>query len=98
MPPSNLSAIALDSNTVSLSWEEPRGRHNGIIQEYRINLTEMETGRMIQMMSITTTLTINNLHPDYTYTWRVAAVTITEGPYSIVLNFTTAEDGKKGWH
>ena len=72
----------------------PDGRLNGIIQEYRINLTEIETGRMFQEVSIISSATISSLHPDYTYSWAITAFTISEGPYSSHLNFATPEDGK----
>lgn len=95
MSPANLSAITQDSSTILLSWDEPSGRHNGIIQEYRVNITEVETGRMFQHVSTTTSLTVMNLHPDYTYNWIVAAFTVAEGPYSNIMSITTPEDGEK---
>ena len=94
LPPTNLSSMVLDSSTVILSWSTPDGRLNGIIQEYRINLTEIETGRMFQEVSIISSATISSLHPDYTYSWAITAFTISEGPYSSHLNFATPEDGK----
>ncbi len=94
MPPNNLSSVIVDSSTVALNWDEPEGRHNGIISQYKINLTELETGREFQESSITTNVILNNLHPDYTYTWVVTAATIAEGPYSGSSTFTTPEDGK----
>ena len=93
MPPLNLTGLVQDSGTVVLSWDQPAGRHNGIIREYRLNLTEVDTGRVFDGVSATTTLLINNLHPDYTYEWRVTAFTVGEGPYSISHRVTTFEDG-----
>ena len=92
--PSNLTSVSLDPETICLVWDEPTGRHNGIIQEYRLNITELETGRQFRNVTITTTLVLTNLHPDYTYLWTVTAFTIAEGPYSTSDSVTTLEDGK----
>lgn len=94
MSPSNLTGMAQDSATIFLSWDQPDGRHNGIIREYRLNITEMETGRMFRTVSATSSQVINNLHPDYTYEWMVTAFTVGEGPYSYTHRVTTLEDGK----
>ena len=93
MSPSGLTGSAQDSTTIQLSWAVPAGRHNGIIREYRVNITETETGRVFQQVSATTTLVVSGLHPDYTYEWIVTAFTVGEGPYSITSRVTTSEDG-----
>lgn len=93
MSPTNLTGLAQDSSTVVLSWEEPGSGHNGIIREYRVNFTEVETGRVFQEVSPTTSLVVSGLHPDYTYEWMVTAFTVGEGPFSIMSSVTTLEDG-----
>ena len=95
MSPSNLTGMAQDSVTILLSWDQPTGRHNGIIREYRLNITEVETGRVFNNISATTSLVICNLHPDYTYEWTVTAFTVGEGPNSYSHRVTTFEDGNK---
>lgn len=95
MSPSNLTGMAQDSATILLSWSQPDGHHNGIIREYRLNITELETGVAFRHVSTTTSLAINNLHPDYTYELTVTAFTVGEGPYSYSHRVTTPEDGKK---
>ena len=67
---------------------------NGIVREYVVNITEMNTGSTIQKLSTTNSLTVENLHPYYTYVVIVAAYTIESGPYSTSFLFTTAEHGK----
>lgn len=94
MSPSSLTGSVQDSTTIQLSWGAPAGRHNGIIREYRVNITETETGRVFQQISTTTTLTVSSLHPDYTYEWIVTAFTVGEGPYSVTSRVTTLEDGE----
>ena len=93
MAPSNLTGSVQDSMTILLSWDQPEGRHNGIIREYRVNITEVETGRVFQEVFATRNAVVNGLHPDYTYQWRVTAFTVEEGPYSTSSSITTPEDG-----
>ena len=73
-------------------WEPPEDP-NGDIREYRVNVTEEETGRMFQLTSNTTSIAIGSLHPYYTYNCTVVAVTIGPGPFSTVITVRTAEDG-----
>ena len=90
----NLVGSALDSSTIVLGWDVPGPPHNGIIREYRLNITEVETGRVLQEVAATTTLTIGSLHPDYSYEWIVTAFTVGVGPYSASSRVTTPEDGR----
>lgn len=93
-PPQSTGSIVRDSRTVLLSWSPPdRDEQNGIVREYRIQLTELHTGNISLFVSLTTTLDITSLHPDFTYEWTVAAFTIGVGPYSAVYSFSTPEDG-----
>ncbi len=91
--PSNLTGVSDDSSSITLSWDEPDGRLNGILRAYWINITEVPTGDEFSFVTTTTSIVINNLHPYYTYLWRVAAVTVNEGPYSALQSITTMEDG-----
>lgn len=77
-----------------LGWDVPGTPHNGIIREYRLNITEVETGRVIQEVAATDTVTVGNLHPDYSYDWIVTAFTVEVGPYSVSSRVTTPEDGR----
>ena len=70
--------------------------HNGIIREYRLNITEVDTGRAFQRVSPSTNLTVSGLHPDYAYEWKVAAITVGEGPFSNASRAMTPEDGESG--
>ena len=66
---------------------------NGIVREYVVNITEVSTGSTVQKVSTTNSLTLDNLHPYYTYEVVVAARTIENGPFSTSYSFTTAENG-----
>ncbi len=84
---------ALDSTTIHLSWSPP-AEPNGILIEYRIKLTEINTGQTFLTYAHSAMIEINNLHPAYTYECVVAAKTVAGyGPLSVPINITTPEDG-----
>ena len=88
--------MALDSTRVYLSWDPPPPDEiNGVIQGYRINITELDTGDMLQHTAEGegTNTTIGSLHPHYTYNFTIAAFTlIGNGPTTYVV-IRTAEAG-----
>ena len=85
---------AINSTTLMISWMPPPFEHqNGVIREYRVNITERETGMAYRLATAATTLTVSSLHPFYTYECITAAFTIAEGPYSAEVNITMPEDG-----
>lgn len=93
--PLNPNGIAINSRTLSFTWEAPSEEdRNGIIREYRINVTELETGREFQMVSSTTSISVSSLRPYYTYQWAVTAFTVGEGPFSAVQSILTPQDGR----
>ena len=68
---------------------------NGIIDEYRIELVEVETGRMWSRTAIgVTRFLLDFLEESYDYRVRVAAITTSIGPYSEFQSFTTQDDGQ----
>ena len=85
-----------NSTTLALSWQPPAPENqNGIIVHYIVNITEMETGRLLSFTAVNmTTLSVPTLHPFYTYTCIVAAVTVGIGPYSATVEVELPEDGK----
>ena len=94
LAPEGVVLTAIDSRTLLLSWMPPPFEHqNGIIREYRVNITERETGMAYHLTTAATSLTVPSLHPFYTYNCTVAAFTIAEGPYSFEVNITMPEDG-----
>ena len=93
--PVSLQGSAVNSTTIQLQWEPPPlSDQNGVIRSYTINISVTETGSSFQRTSETTALYISNLHPFYTYTMTVAAVTIGPGPYGLALSIQTPENGK----
>ena len=87
--------IAVDSFTLNITWEQPSiDQINGIIQRYAISVSVMETLDHYQYISYSTSLLLTELHPYYTYTILVAAVTVGTGPYSIGYTIKTPSSGK----
>ena len=92
--PISLQGNAVNSTTIQLQWEPPPSAdQNGVIRSYLINISVAETGSSFQQTLETTALYISNLHPYYTYTLTVAAVTIGPGPYGQELTVQMPEDG-----
>jgi len=60
---------------------------------YTIDTTEAETGENLQLISEYTEFHLDKLHPYYTYSFVISAVTTGRGPPSTVYNVTTGEEG-----
>ena len=92
-PPQDLVVVAWSSTILHLTWAPPpRENQNGLIRGYRINVTELETGRVFYFFSPTASKTIPNLHPAYNYTCVVAAFTVGDGP-GVTGSIRLLEDG-----
>ena len=95
-PPENFTIISIIPRSVSLTWDPPPPENrNGIIISYTINLTEGETGQILQIFAETNNLTIDSLRPFTAYILSITATTsVGVGSFSSVLQFTTPEDSK----
>ena len=92
--PDNIQISAVSATGFLLSWSAlPTVNHNGIIQNYMINVTEENTGREFQLTSNGLSHRVESLHPFYNYSCVVAAVTVAAGPYSTPVRVLTSEDG-----
>lgn len=100
--PQNFVAYATSPTSLFLSWNAPLLEHrNGCIQQYRVYVTERETGRAYHTMSDTSSqtatdfeLSIPSLHPYYQYDCKVAAITTGEGPSSQTVTARTFSSRK----
>ena len=83
--PLNVTTTSVNATALLVTWVAPSADlQNGIIIQYRINLTESETG-VITYFTVLNILqtTLTDLHPYYNYQVTVAAsITIGLGPYS----------------
>ena len=93
--PTNLRGEALSSTLIHLQWNPPpEEHHNGEIDSYTVLCSEVNTGQSLtQLSTATTNITIDGLHPYYTYNCSVSAVTVDQGPFSAIVSVTTLEDG-----
>ena len=93
--PGSIVAQPIDSRTLLLAWEPPaEEEQNGIIREYFINISAAETSDEFQYQATNTTVIVEDLHPHYTYSFVISAVTIGHGPYSEAYTIQMPEDGK----
>lgn len=91
----NLSVVPLHSQALLLTWTPPPlNEHNGIIRSYEVYLTETDTGILKNYTTMSTSITVAELHPYYTYSCTVSAMTVAEGPASPAAIITTPEDGR----
>ena len=98
-PPVGVSHLEVTSISVTLSWNPPEtSQQNGVIRSYIVIVREEETGRNFSVNSTNTELSIGNLHPFYTYNFAVAAVTVSQGPFTYEYVLQTLEDGKHSGH
>ena len=86
--------MTVNATHVHLSWDPPPSDQiNGIIQGYRINITELNTGAVSQYIAEGTQAVIGPLHPHYNYNFTVVAFTLVgHGPTTYVV-LRTAEAG-----
>ena len=85
----------MDSRSIHLSWRaldvEDR---NGVIRGYQVNLTELETAQELTYTTTNLYVTIQGLHPSFTYWCRASAFTVATGPYTNTSAVTLPEDSK----
>ena len=80
---------------MTLTWDPPTAANqNGIIQTYIINITILESEENVRLMSNGTQINLEMLHPYYTYSFVISAVTIGPGPPSSAYSVTTDEERK----
>ena len=89
--------VAQSSDTIILTWDPPLLQNrNGIITDYVINITALDTGEISQSITSDRNLTLSSLTPFGTYAFIIAARTsIGAGPFSTDITIQTLEDGKR---
>ena len=78
-----------------LEWDPPPpDQINGVLQGYRINISEIETGDVLQHVVNRAEAIIGSLHPYYTYYFTVIAFTEVGGGPTTHVTVRTDEDGQ----
>ena len=94
--PSSPVVFGTTHEFLSLNWEAPPSEHrNGVIRSYLIAVHEFETGRNFTVISDSnmTQVTLEPLHPFYTYQCSIAAETVGSGPFSEHITVQLPEAG-----
>lgn len=95
-PPRSFQVVAIGSTSIRLMWSAPvLEEQNGVITSYRITITEIESGLVLEMTTTSneSLIIVNSLHPYSTYLCSVAAFTIEIGPKATA-EVTTFQSGK----
>lgn len=92
-PPEEVRGSAQSSTSINIQWDPPLPEHqNGEIDSY-IVLCTGTGGTMSRHTTSNTQITIDDLHPYYTYSCNVSAVTVAMGPFTHTIDVKTLEDG-----
>ena len=95
--PTNITVTSLTSKELSITWAPPvPSDQNGLIREYVITLLEEYSGTLVNITveGNISSYVFQNLHPAYTYSLEIAAITVSKGPYSDVIKVDTDEDSE----
>ena len=85
----------LNSTSIGLDWELPDSVMDDIVDHYLVNVEEMQTSRNWTFCSIDSQTVVLFLHPYYTYSLRVAAVSgTTVHQFTDTITLTTPEAGQ----
>ena len=94
--PLHASGISLGPSSIHITWDPPAVEdHNGVIREYRVNVTQIATQYYTQLVTNQTQIIIENLKPYHIYHCYVSAITIDEGPYTTAVTVLTDEAGMR---
>ena len=92
--PGDLQVTVVSSTALHLSWTAPLEDRNGIIREYRVKVHEIETSQLRMYSTVNSFITVQSLHPFYTYRCAVSAFTVATGPFANFSAVMLPEDGK----
>ena len=93
--PRMVTIVILSSTSLMASWQAPSlTQQNGIIRQYTIVILDIASGEETTLISFGTSANVTGLKPFTSYSCKVAAFTVSLGPYSASVNVTTQQDGK----
>ena len=94
-PPQSVSESVQSSTGVFIQWSPPQTSDtNGIIRSYTVILVNTRTGTVASYSATNTNINITNLSPHTEYRYNVSATTVSAGPFSSSMTFTTPEAGQ----
>ena len=93
-PSQNISAKAVNSTTVEVTWDPP-SITNGILRYYIVVYGSSDDMEMMEVNSSDGTELVSGLHPFTNYTFYVLAVTVAPSEPSGNVTVLTDEAGKK---
>ena len=77
--PTHLQTTLINSTTILFSWNAPNSE---FLRGYQIQIIDNNTGIQKDYITDNTHLLLNDLLPNHTYLFRVAAYTNERGPFS----------------
>ena len=92
MAPDNVTVSAINATTIYISWNGVI-TSVGIIRDYIIRVSEVNTRLVLNYRATFTFITIS-VHPDYVYSCSISTFTVAAGPFSNVVTVKTPQDGK----
>lgn len=93
--PDEFVMMIINATSLEVSWNILAvPDRNGVIREYVIHITEVESQKETRYGTLTPPFNITNLHPYYTYHGKVAAVTVATGPFSPTVEVNLPESCK----
>ena len=95
-PPQSFRVVAISSTSIRLTWTAPLPEEqNGVITSYRITVTEVESGQVLQRTTSgsDSLIIISSLRPHFTYRCAIAAYTIALGSETTA-EVTTLQEGQ----
>ena len=91
--PIGVQGYSLNSTAIFLSWSPPPVKHrNGIIHHYQINWTNAISDNAETITTMATHFLFQNLEPNSTYSFTVAAFSVALGPASEPIEVNTEPD------
>ena len=94
--PSDFNVEAPTSTSLQLSWSPPTvDNQNGIVRSYVVTVTRVDAvGDVMVYTTTVTSLSVGAVVPFTSYKCAVAAVTISQGPFSNSVTVQTPQDGE----
>ena len=88
--------VLVTETSYTLTWQPPPFEDsNGIIRQYVIQVLEVDTGRLFTQTTNVTEITLEGLHPFYSYNTQISAETIALGPFSSPITVQLNEYGNQ---